>query len=249
MIHPGVLPKHIADFRPQYERRVGINNLALTDLGDIVSESMFRRDPVDRQSARGIIAEQFSVLYDSIPNLMITGGNEFSLAFASHIVDAPTEADRFYVIDYEVPFFSMVIHGFIEFTGGPANTRDNYSAISVLLNSLKSGASPRYTFTAQPTRITQFSPHEQLYSTLYTNWIDIAAEHFHIFNEIYAPLRNVPMVGFHVLDTGGADLMGFHQVSVTVFANGTRIYVNRQNIPFDTGEFIIPAEWFVVREG
>ena len=250
MIHPGVLPMHVADFIPQYERRLGIDNLALTDLGSVVSESMFRRDPIDRQSARGLIIEQFEHIHSSIPNLMVSGGNDFSLAFASHIVDAPIEVDRFYVIDYEVPFYSMVLHGFIEFAGTPANTRDSYNPVTVLLNSMKSGASPRYTFTAEPTRRTQFSPYEYLHSTQYTNWIDIAAEHFRIFNEVYAPLRNVPMTEFHILDGGGASgTEGFNQVSVTVFENGTRIYVNKQSVPFDTGEFIIPAEWFVVKEG
>jgi hypothetical protein len=176
LVHPGMLPFHIDRFIPAFENKTAMDGLALTDLGDILTESLFRRDPVDRETARLIIREQMRRLNESIENLIVFGGNDFSLEFASHLVDAPTEADVQYIIDYEVPFFPMVVHGFIEFAGRPANMREEYSHKGVLLNSMTTGASPRYTLSAQPTRHAQFSPYERFYSTHYVNWIESAAE-------------------------------------------------------------------------
>jgi hypothetical protein len=139
----------------------------------------------------------------------------------------------------------MVLHGFIEFAGTSANLMESYSPVGVLLNSMATGASPRYTFTAEPTRNAQFSPHERLYSTHYINWIDKAVEHYRIFNDVYRHLRAEAIVGFDVLCHGGVTA---HQVSVTVFANGTRIYVNHQHQPYSHGDITIPAQWFVVQE-
>ncbi|MCL1843946.1 MAG: DUF5696 domain-containing protein [Defluviitaleaceae bacterium] len=245
LVHPGALPFHIDSFLPAFERRTAMDGLTLTDLGDLLTESLFRRDAVDRETARLIVEAQLARIHTEIPNLVISGGNDYALRFASHIIDAPTQADLQYIIDYEVPFFPMVIHGFIEFAGASANLRENYSPTTVLLNSMTTGASPRYTFTARPTRRAQFSPHENLYSTYYQNWMDAAVEHYHIFNEVFAPLRAETIIGFEVLQGRGA-YIGGQQVTVTIFSNGTRIYVNNTSHPFSTGEFEIPPEWFAV---
>jgi hypothetical protein len=174
------------------------------------------------------------------------------------VVDAPTQADLQYIIDYEVPFFPMVVHGFVEFAGQSANLREDYSPTRVLLNSMTTGASPRYTFTAMPTRNAQFSPHERLYSTYYVNWINYAITHYNIFNEVFADLRAERIVNFEVL-AGGYLYVGGQQITVTEFSNGTRIYVNNTTRSFEVeyqvaprgglGTFEIPPEWFVVRGG
>lgn len=242
LVHPGVLPFHINSFIPAFERRTAMDGLALTDLGDILVESMFRRDALDREHSRLIVEEQLGILQENIPNLVIFGGNDYTLGFASHLVDVPTQGDMFHIIDYEVPFFPMVVHGFVEFAGRSANLRENYSAIGVLLNSMTTGASPRYTISAQPTRLAQFSPHERFYSTHYVNWLSAAIEHYTVFNDVFKYLRAEPIVGFEVLD-----IIAGNQVTVTIFNNGTRIYVNNTAYAFEENGITIPPQWFYVR--
>ncbi|MCL2204631.1 MAG: DUF5696 domain-containing protein [Defluviitaleaceae bacterium] len=248
LVHPSVLPQHIDRFIPNYERRVGIDGLMLSDMGDILTESTNRRNPVDREHSRLISAAQMNRLNEAFGNLVISGGNDYSLAFASHLVDVPTETDRFFIIDYEVPFFPMVVHGFIEFAGMPANMRDHYNSVDVLLNSMKTGASPRYILTAQPTRVAQFSPHERFYSTHYINWMERAINHYIQFNNVYRYLRGEPIVEFEVLAGRGQDILSARQVTVTTFRNGTRVYVNATEYAFEHNGVIIPPRWFAVGE-
>ncbi|MCL1862824.1 MAG: DUF5696 domain-containing protein, partial [Defluviitaleaceae bacterium] len=233
LVHPGVLPFHVDRFLPAFESRTDMDSLALTDLGDIVTESLFRRDAVDRESARLIAEEQLGRIEREVPNLLISGGNDYALRFATHVVDAPVMTDLFYIIDYEVPFFPMVVHGFMEFAGRPANLMENFCLTRVLLNSMTTGASPRYTFTTAPTRTAQFSPHERLYSTQYENWMETAIKHYTVFNEVFADLRAERIVDFEIIAP---------QVTLTVFSNGTYIAVN------NSAEWVnqIPPEWFVV---
>ena len=249
LVHPGVLPFHIDEFLPAFDRRLGIDNIALGDLGAMVNESFFRRDPVNRESSRHIVVEQMGRIQDEIPNMVVFGGNDYSLAFASHLVDVPTRADMFHIIDYEVPFFPMVVHGFVEFAGASANLREHYDAVSILLESMATGAAPRYTFTAEPTRNAQFSPFERMYSTQYSNWIDIAMEHYGVFNRYHRYLRGERIVDFEILAGRRADTNSFSQVTVTEFSNGTRIYVNNTQADFNAGSVTIPARWFVVEGG
>jgi hypothetical protein len=226
---------------------MGLPGLALADMGDIVSESSHRRNTVDREHSRLIAESQLGVLNNAFENLVVFGGNDYSLGHAAHLVDVPTETDRFFTIDYEVPFFPMVVHGFVEFAGMPANVRENFDPVGVLLNSMTTGASPRYMLTAQPTRHAQFSPHERFYSTHYLNWMDMAIAHYNEFNNVYRNLRAERIVDFEILSGRSEDIMTSSQVTVTVFSNGTRIYVNNTRDTFEHNGVIIPPQWFVVR--
>ena len=250
LVHPGVLPFHVEKFVPSFLRRTNMDSLMLSDLGNTVNESLFRRDSVDRQSSKLIVQEQIGVIKEAVPNLVISGGNDYSLAHASHLVDVPTQSDWQYIIDYEVPFFSMVVHGFIEFAGKPINQRENFSQTKALLNSMATGASPRYAFTQENTRQAQFSPHERMYSTQFENWKAQAIRDYLAFNDVYADLRAERMVDFTVL-AGSYLAVGGEQVTVTEFSNGTRIYVNSTDTDFyyADGNFTIGAESFTVKRG
>jgi hypothetical protein len=249
LIHPAVLPMHIDAFLPAFEKNAPSDGIMFTDLGDILTESLYMRNAVDREHSRLIAMSQMRRIRGQIPNIIVSGGNDYSLAFASHIVDAPTEADMFMIIDYEVPFFSMVVHGFLEFAGAPANMRENFHPDTVLLNSMATGASPRYIISAQPTRHAQSSPHERFYSTQFENWIDTITNHYRAFNDVYRGLRAERIVDFIILQGGEIGITGTNQVTATVFSNGTRIYVNQTHEAFDTGKFVIGARSFVVRDG
>jgi len=239
LVSPGVLPFHIDRFIPALNNYADINTLALIDLGDILPESMYQRGAVDREHSRLIAAEQLERLQSHFPQIVIYGGNDYSLGVASHLIGVPTQADMFYIIDRSVPFYQMVVHGFIEYAGDSVNLREHVDVRQSLLTSLATGASPRYTWTAQPTRLLFLSPHERMYSTYYVNWIAEAAEHYRIFNDIYRNLRTERIVDFR-------NLTDTRQVSVTIFSNGTHIYVNNTSNPFEYNGIIIEPNWFYV---
>jgi hypothetical protein len=249
IVYPGVIPFHVDAFISNFDRRTGLDGLVLTDLGDMLSESVYRRNQVDREHSRLISESQLSRLDEAIPSIVVFGGNDYALPFASHLVDVPTETDRFFIIDYEVPFYSMVVHGFVEFAGAAANMRENFSPENVLLNSMTTGASPRYILSAQPTRSAQFSPHERFYSTHYVNWMELAVSHYQHFNNVYRYLRTERIVDFIVLAGRHDDIMTAQQVTVTVFSDGTRIYVNNTHNTFEYNGVIIPPRWFEVVRG
>ena len=247
LVSPAVLPFHVDSFIPAFSARTNIPNLALTDLGDILSESMYRRNAVDREHSRLIAIEQMGRLYGEFPNIMISGGNDYALGVASHLVGVPTEADLFYVIDHSVPFYQMVMHGFIEFAGSSVNISEYVNVRHALLISMATGASPRYTLTARPAHVLEFSPHVRNYSTYYRHWLDHAVEHYRIFNDVHKHLRGERIVDFAILyDERSEARRG--QVTVTEFENGTRIFVNSTGSPFSYNGIDILPQWFHVEE-
>jgi len=249
LVSPVALPFHIDSFIPAFERRTGLTSLALADMGDVLTESMYRRNGVDREHSRLISIEQIERLYNNFPNIMIHGGNDYALGVASHLVGVPTTGDMFYIIDYSVPFYQMVVHGFIEFAGTPVNLQANVNPRQALLTSMATGVSPYFALTARPSRVMAQSPHERLHSTYYVNWLEAAIEHYRIFNDIYRYLRGERIVSFEVLADQRLDLENPGQVTVTTFSNGTRIYVNNTGLSYEYGDIYIQPNWFYVQGG
>jgi hypothetical protein len=249
LVHPAMMPYHIDDFIPRYANNVGIDGLALADMGDILTESIHRRNPIVREYSMRIAEEQMGRLQEEFPNIVVFGGNDYAIQFASHLVDVPVETDWWQIIDYGVPFYSMVVHGFVEHAGRPANMLENYSHIGVILNSMTTGASPRYVISAQPTRHVQFSPHERFYSTQYTNWLGHAIQHYQIWNDVFRYLRSERIVDFEILSSARDYLMGHRQITVTTFSDGTRVYVNNTSEWYINGDTQIPPMWFTVEGG
>jgi hypothetical protein len=242
LIHPAVLPFHIDSFIPAYNK-LNMDNLALNDMGDVLSASLYRRNPVDREHSRMISTEQLARLDQAYGSLMVSGGNDYSLAFASHVVDAPTELDRHYIIDSEVPFYQIVVHGFIDHAGSPVNTREVQDAHMALLNSLATGAAPHYLWSYQPTRNIEFTAYDILYSTHYVNWLSQATEHYRVYNGVYRDLRTQRITGHRILSESSSHIAA---VTVTEFENGTRVYVNTTNETFRGEGVVVPALWYTV---
>jgi hypothetical protein len=244
LVNPVVIPDHVDEFIPAYKRGAGIDSLTLNDLGDILTESLYARGAIDKEHSRLVAAEQMGRLRDEFPNLVVSGGNDYAIEHASHLVGVPTSMDWYYIFDHEVPFYQMVMHGYIEYAGDPVNLQANPNPQADFLNSMATGASPRYIMTYQQSRLFQYSPHDRMYTTHYINWIDTAIEYYNAYNEVYRNLRTERIVDFIILTGGPRD-----NVTVTVFSGGTRIYVNNTRHPYEADGIYIPPYDFAVSAG
>jgi len=243
LVNPGVLPFHLDSFIPEYER-LDIDNLALDDLGGVLTQSIFRRHFIDRESSRLVITDQLERLNESFDNIMISGGNHYSWGVASHLVDIPLEKNRHYIFDVEIPFLQIVIRGFIDYAGMPINVREVQNQHRNFLQLMATGAAPHYMWSYSATINLEHTPFASLYSTWYRNWFDIAVEEYHAFNAVFRDLRTQRIVGHQVLHMGNQT----SPITVTVYEDGTRIYVNTTNQPFTHEGVTIPAmDYKVVR--
>jgi len=233
-----VLPWHVEGFIDGYNR-LGMDSLALNDLGDIVTQTLYRRETVDRENGRLIAAEQLAVLKNIYSNIMVVGGNDYALGAASHLTDVPTEADFYFIIDREIPFYEIVVHGYIDYCGKPENTREYYDSEKSLLRMLATGAAPHYLWTYRPLLGLEFTRFEKYYSTHYINWIDEAASKYAAYNAIFKDLRGIPITAHEILAK---------DVTVTEYGHRVKIYVNMSDSAYDAGGAILPAHDYYVEE-
>jgi hypothetical protein len=166
---------------------------------------------------------------------MVSGANAYTIKFADHAVDLPLTHNPFYIVDEEVPFLQMVLHGYIDYAGEAVND-GNQITEDALLKCLETGAGPHFIFSWIDSGDFGFTLGEKFYSTTYSDWIDTAAESYAAYNEIYGDTRTSEIASHEKVAEG---------VYKTGFANGKAVYVNYNARPYESGGIRIGAKGYL----
>jgi hypothetical protein len=234
---PAVLPKVVDGFAASYTK-LGLKGLSLRDLGDILASDKRRKRPIDREFAKDIGTGQLDKLDKAAEGMMIEGGNSYALAYASDLTCMPDSSNQFFIADEEVPFYEIVVHGFIDYTGGPFNLNSAYNHEEEVLKMLEYGVAPHYSWTYEETSKLKNTSMEYMFSTHYTDWMDDAVKIYGENVQIQSKLRTQKMTE-HIRHKEGVYEMKYQ--------NGASVYVNYTNTPFNTSGITVKARSYAVK--
>ncbi|MCM3782793.1 DUF5696 domain-containing protein [Neobacillus mesonae] len=235
LLSPAKLPDVTSQFMEQY-RKKGMTGLALRDMGNTLHSDYRNSKAVFRDTAKVIVEEQIAYLASEYPNLMISGGNSYALPFAKHIVNTPAGSSRFNLTDEAVPFYQMVIHGFIDYAGEPVNLAASSDMKQQILQSLEFGSSPHFLWTANSAAELKYTRYDFMYSTEYTDWMEEAVSMYKEVNEVLNPLRTERIVNRTVHEQG---VVGIE------YSNGASLLINYNDEPVTWNGFTIPAQNYI----
>ncbi|MCI1982416.1 MAG: DUF5696 domain-containing protein [Oscillospiraceae bacterium] len=235
IVSPNALPSVVGRFIPKYGK-LGIKGLSVRDLGDILTSDKRRAYPISREVSKLITSDQLHKLQTKY-RLMVSGGNRYSLPYASSLVNVPDTGNSFYLLDETIPFYEMVVHGSVDYCGRAGNLAEGYGSGTQLLHLLEYGMAPHYVLSYQSGSELAHTASEDLYSTGYQNWINEAANLYQEVSRIHSSLRNHYIDRYIIHEKG---------VSETVFDNGVSIYVNYTDQPVTVGGVTIRAKSYAV---
>lgn len=217
LVSPREYDRMVGGFIQDYSR-LGIGGLALGDLGRrLVSD--FRLDLnklVDRQQALEIVVQQMQRMKELGLNLVIDGANAYALPYASYVVNAPWYSRGAPIIDEAIPFYQMVVSGYIGYASPAANLlpqdRQRY-----FLKLLESGSLPAFAVAHAEGSMVKKSSFDHLYSLSYeANRGDILSL-YHEVQGILGGLWRERIVEHSCIQK---------TVCTTTYENGTRMVVN-----------------------
>lgn len=225
MISPKFLNRYVDKFASKITK-YDVSGINLTDLGSVLTADKKRSELINRQQAENIVIGQYEKLAETKKNLMETGGNEYSLKYVSDIIDAPTSYSAYYIIDEQVPFYEMVIHGSISYSGEAFNLMDDDLDDDFVLNCIEYGIAPRFTLSYKDPSKMKYTSSADKYSVLYTTWLDKAKEMYGNINEALKDVDGSAMINHEKLDNG---------LIKVDYENGKTIYINKtsQDITVD----------------
>lgn len=239
LLSPAKLPYFVDTFMNKYES-FEMKGVSLRDLGDILSSDFRVSRVIQRQTAKEIVEEQLGKLDEKIDQTLVAGGNAYAWPYSDNLINVPTSSSGFVLTDEEIPFYEMVVHGYINYSGTPVNLSDEQDLDKQLLRSIELGAAPHFSWSYEPSSKLKFTHFDNMYSTYYKDWYDQAVSMYKEVNKVLSPVQNAQIVN-HIRHQEG--------VVEVQYSNGTSIYVNYTDkdttvngVPVGAGQYGVGGE-------
>ncbi|QHT60911.1 hypothetical protein GXP70_13780 [Paenibacillus lycopersici] len=236
LLSPAKLPYFVDRFVDSY-KKYKMDSVALRDLGDTLTADYRVSRVVFRDVAKNIVSAELGKIEERYPNVMMTGGNQYALKYADQLLNVPTSSSSFSIEDAVVPFYEMVIHGYMDYAGDPINLDDEQDLTYHLLHSLEYGTAPHFFWSYESSSKLKLTTYETLFSTHYSDWLKDAADLYGKLNGVLAGLQNQTITE-HVQHMPG--------VAEVRYSNGTSIYVNYTDQPVTVNNVRIGAKNYTV---
>jgi len=234
LVSPKFLPRYVNGLSKGI-KDIDITGISLRDLGEVLTSDKKRTNFINREEAKQVVEAQFETLKKTGKQMMVNGGNFYSLPYVSDVLNASLRSNGFFLMDEEIPLYQMIFHGCIDYCGSSINLMDTSDKSDVILKLIEYGAAPHFTFTYQSSSELKYTGLNSKYSTTYKNWKEDAIT---LYTEVNSVLKNVTgatMKKHEILDTG---------VRKITYDNGVIIYVNTTTSAYKTDGIIIPAKGY-----
>ncbi|MET3937421.1 hypothetical protein ABIC22_000233 [Paenibacillus sp. PvP094] len=195
------LPYVISEFAGKITK-LALGGLSLRDLGQVLTSDYRDSRVIHRETAKNIVKEQLGKLQQAYPSMMLSSANAYAWGYAEHVVDVPQGSSWFNITDEEVPFYEMVIHGYMSYAASPMNTSGDQDLRKQLLRSLELGAALHFQWTHEPSSRLKLTNYDSAYATAYEDWIDDAVDLYKEADEVLKGLGNQQITGHERIQEG-----------------------------------------------
>lgn len=187
IISPETANAYMDDLLKQFQK-YNSSGISLRDLADVLNSDFRKNKLIDRIESEQLSIQSFEKIRESGIDVLAEGGNAYTLPYLTDIMNAPMASSKFKIEDEEIPFYQMVVRGYIDYTGDPYNLSTYTDVKPYILKSLEYGANVYFEWIHEPNYKVKDSEDSHLYAVNYKLWIDEASD---IYREVNAILKNV----------------------------------------------------------
>ncbi|MCL1885092.1 MAG: DUF5696 domain-containing protein [Defluviitaleaceae bacterium] len=215
-----------------------VNNIAFRSMGSALAGDFNEDRHVTREASMNMRTDFLSSLQGNT-GVWINYGFSFAAPFANVIANMPLSDQGFGITDVAVPFYQIALHGLVPFAGRPLNLAEDNS--DHFLKSVESGAVLFFSFKEVPTAVIEVTRYRRYFANEFSRWQDVANNVFTSHRDNFGHLYNQFIVDHQILNRVGG-------VTVTVYEDGTHVYVNTTMNDFvtDTG-VTVPTRSYEIR--
>lgn len=177
------------------------NKLTKIGFGDystkLVSD-FSKKDPFSREKTMETIIDGYKKASEEIGTVLADGANAYVLPYVSCVTNVPVYSSQFNMTDYDIPFYQMVIHGYVPYSTKPVNASSDLN--DIFLRALSSGSAIQYDFTYEEASTLKDTDYDELYYSNYSGWIDTAAAQYKAASEVLDSVSGMTISKYEVSD-------------------------------------------------
>lgn len=230
IIRPEKIPNLVSGFLKDF-REYGVNGLSLNQMGYQINADYDTKGLIDRQVACDIVTTELGKLTQQGYSLMVSGGNAYTLPYASTIVDIPMDSSSYFIEERSIPLLQIALRGLVDYAGPAINLAEDRNF--TILKTVETGGANYYVFSYEDSSFVKGTMLNHLYSIGYRNWLDFVADLYTELKPVMDAIGSSPIVGHEqILDN----------VYQTTFSNQTKVVVNYNHYDVEVDGNVIDAE-------
>ena len=219
--------------------KMELNSICLGRMGEVLTGDYNVNELKDRNEVKKIYAEVNQLFENAGFKIANVGANSYMLGGTSVLFELPNTSSTHYMTDESIPFYQMVVHGLIGYSGEAINQSGDPQRS--LLNAVEYGAGLFYRWMYADDIEMYDNYYEDMYALNYVSWLDNAIESYNRYNEELGHTAQLVMTNHKRLS---------EDLSLTEYEDGTQVYVNYSDSEITVDGVTVPAnDYFVVRKG
>ncbi len=170
--------------------------------------------------------------------VLLSGANSYAFGSCDYITEAPTSSSKYDFTAYDVPFYQMVVRGYVPLAGESINLAVNGE--KAILRCVETGIAPSYTLIYDYDSTLATSEFYNLYGSSYKGIREDAIKNINRLSGVFEIIGDKTIKSHSVLDNG---------LRITEFDGGVTVAVNETDTEQSVNGKTIPAMDYAVWEG
>ncbi len=218
--------------------KMGASGISFRDVGSFLSADYNPKNTVTREQVKDMDIQTMLDAKAAGQKVMVKLGNDYALPYADIITDMDLAGTKYSLLDQQVPFYQIALHGLKDYTGKPLNLAGDY--VQELLKCAEYGSGLNYTFIAKDAKVLQDTLHSSLFGAYYTGWKDDVIQKINQYQADMAGLNQQRIVSHEQLTKN---------LTVTGYEDGTKVYVNYGDEECTENGVTVAARSYAVERG
>ncbi len=173
-----------------------IKNIGFGQLSYRLVSDYSKKNPSVRSTTMKTIVDGYEKANEEIGSVLCSSANSYVIPYASQITNVPVYSSGFNITDYDIPFYQMVVHGYVPYSTKPINASSNTG--DMFMNAVAAGSGIHYDFTYEESSILQDTDYNDLYYTNYEGWLDLAARQYTIADLVLSEVSDMTISKYEV---------------------------------------------------
>lgn len=196
-VSPSVYDYFFENFSKEYSA-LSPSGVSVSTLGTDLNSDFDKDEPYNREDSKAFTTDLLADIEENYSNVMVDGGNAYSLNYADHILNVSLDSSRYSSASEAVPFMGMVLHGCVNFTGSAINMAGDTQY--ELLKAIENGSNLYFTLSMQNTSLLKEDiEFNQYYSVAFDIWYNEVVELYNELNDAIGSLQDKQIIDHEFL--------------------------------------------------
>ncbi|MCR5143132.1 MAG: hypothetical protein K6C68_11525 [Ruminococcus sp.] len=166
----------------------GFENVGYGDWSSKLVSDFSKKNGSSRNDTMKKIVDGYKAAVDDGEKIIAAGANSYVLPYVSAVTDIPVYSSAFNITDGDIPFYQMVIHGYVPYSTKAINASSNTDL--TFMRALAAGSNLNYDMIYEDADELLDTRDDDYFYSHYSGWVTYAANQYKVASKVLAAVSD-----------------------------------------------------------